>query len=43
MDDLELTPKQPPEVAAAIAAIVVRAMPEPDPWWLAGLREALET
>jgi hypothetical protein len=41
--DVELTPEQPPEVADAIAAIVVPAAPEPDPWWLAGLQEALET
>jgi len=43
VDEVELTPEQPPEVAAAIAAVVVAPDPEPDPWWLAGLRDALET
>jgi hypothetical protein len=43
VDEVELTPEQPPEVASAIAAIVVPAPSEPDPWWLAGLREALDT
>jgi hypothetical protein len=43
VDEVELTPEQPPQVAAAIAAMVVAAPPEPDPWWLAGLRDALDT
>jgi hypothetical protein len=39
--DVELTPAQAPEVAAAIAAAVAAAAP--DPWWQAGIDDALET
>jgi len=42
--ELELTPDQPDPVTAAIAAAL--AAPEdapPDPWWQAGIEEALET
>jgi hypothetical protein len=42
VDEVELTPEQPPEVAAAIAAIVAPPVPDPDPWWLAGLQAALD-
>jgi hypothetical protein len=41
--DVELTPEQPPAVVEAIEALVVPPAPEPDPWWRAGLEEALQT
>jgi hypothetical protein len=42
--DVELIPVQAPEVEAAIAAVVAPEMPAaPDPWWQAGIDEALET
>jgi hypothetical protein len=41
--DVELTPAQAPEVVAAIAAVVTGDGPAaPDPWWQAGIDEALE-
>jgi hypothetical protein len=42
--DVELTPTQAPEVAAAIAAVMAADEPAaPDPWWQAGIDDALET
>ena len=41
--DVELSPEQPDEVAAAIAAALDKPTPAPDPWWLAGLEESLAT
>jgi hypothetical protein len=42
--DIELTPAQKPGIAAAIAAVVAsKGPPEADPWWQAGIDEALET
>jgi hypothetical protein len=42
--DLELTPEQPGPVVEAIESLVALPPPvEPDPWWRAGLEEALET
>ena len=42
--DVELSPVQAPEVEAAIAAALASGRPsEPDPWWQAGIEEALET
>jgi hypothetical protein len=42
--DVELTPAQAPEVAAAIAAVMAGDEPAThDPWWQAGIDEALET
>jgi hypothetical protein len=42
--DLELTPLQAPEITAAIAAALgAEAMQAADPWWQAGIDEALET
>jgi hypothetical protein len=42
--DVELTPAQAPEVEAVVAAVVTGAGPEPaDPWWQAGIEEALGT
>jgi hypothetical protein len=39
--ELELDPPQPAEVAAAVAALAAPAPPGPDPWWEAGLEDAL--
>ena len=41
--DVELSPEQPDEVAAAIAAALASPAPKADPWWLAGLEESLAT
>lgn len=41
--DLALTPEQPDAVATAIEALVEQPLPAPDPWWQAGLEDALET
>jgi hypothetical protein len=42
--DVELIPSQAPEIEAAIAAVVAAGEPPaPDPWWQAGIDEALET
>jgi hypothetical protein len=42
--DVELIPAQTPEVEAAIAGVLASGGPvEPDPWWRAGIDEALET
>jgi hypothetical protein len=42
--DVELSPAQAPEVAAAIAAVVAADEPAaPDPWWQAGIEDTLET
>ena len=41
MVELELSPEQPAEVEAAIAAELVPPAPEADPWWQAGVDEAL--
>jgi hypothetical protein len=41
--DLELTPPQPPAIEQALAAALAEATPEPDPWWEAGLEDALST
>jgi len=40
--ELELTPEQPPAVEQAVAAALEEAA-RPDPWWEAGIRDALET
>jgi hypothetical protein len=41
---VELNPAQAPEVEEAIAAVVAAAgSPPPDPWWQAGIDDALET
>jgi hypothetical protein len=39
--DLELSPAQPDAVAAAIEALVTPPSQHADPWWQAGLDEAL--
>jgi hypothetical protein len=41
--DVELIPAQAPEVEEAIAAVLAPTRPASDPWWQAGLDEALET
>jgi len=41
--DVEISPEQPDEVAAAVAAALAGPVPAPDPWWQAGLEESLET
>lgn len=42
--DVELIPGQAPEVEAAIAAVVAADEPAAsDPWWQAGIDEALDT
>lgn len=41
--DVELTPPQPPQIGAAVAAALDDEAPAPDPWWEAGIRDALET
>jgi hypothetical protein len=42
--DVELIPVQAPEVEAAIEATLAIGGPvAPDPWWQAGIDEALET
>ena len=42
--DVDLNPPQAPEVEAAIAAALdLGDSAAPDPWWQAGIDEALET
>jgi len=44
--ELELVPEQQPQIAEAVADLLEEAGPagrrSPDPWWQAGLDEALE-
>jgi hypothetical protein len=40
--DVELEPGQPPEVAKAVSDLLVEPNSAPDPWWHAGLVEALD-
>ena len=39
--DVELSPEQPPEVVAAAKALLEHEPAGADPWWKAGLDEAL--
>jgi hypothetical protein len=39
--DLELSPAQPVEVAAAVSGLISVPAQDPDPWWRAGIEEAL--
>jgi hypothetical protein len=41
--DVEITPGQPESVVAAVVEALQVAEAAPDPWWRAGLAEALET
>jgi len=41
--DLEIVPEQPEGVGLAIGVVLNDVPTGPDPWWQAGLEEALET
>jgi hypothetical protein len=41
--NVELSPPQPPEVAAAVAALLAESLEQPDPWWQAGVEASLNT
>ena len=41
MTDVELDPEQPEPVARAVEELLRGADREPDPWWQAGIDEAL--
>jgi hypothetical protein len=41
--DLEIDPEQPESVVVALGAALSEGSAGPDPWWQAGLEEALET
>ena len=38
---VELIPAQESEIEAAVAGLLEQEPPEPDPWWLQGLQDAL--
>jgi hypothetical protein len=41
--DVKLEPQQPDEIIAAVAALLLTESEQaPDPWWQAGIDEALE-
>jgi hypothetical protein len=40
---IDVRPEQPPAVEHALAELVADGSPPPDPWWQAGIDEALET
>jgi hypothetical protein len=40
--DLETNPPQPASVTDAIRAVLTESEPAPDPWWQAGLDDALQ-
>jgi hypothetical protein len=40
---LELIPEQPDEIVQAVAELLAPAIPAPDPWWRAGIADALES
>jgi hypothetical protein len=39
--EIETAPEQPDQVTAALAELLEPAPREPDPWWRAGLEDAL--
>ena len=39
--EVETTPSEPPEVTAALVSALAEDAREPDPWWRAGVAEAL--
>ena len=39
---IELDPAQPAEIVQAIEALLAEGESEPDPWWRAGIVDALE-
>jgi hypothetical protein len=41
--ELELAPEQPLEVVQAVAELLEPVPSASDPWWQAGIAEALET
>jgi hypothetical protein len=42
--DVELSPEQRPEIAEAVSSLILAAgLSLPDPWWQAGIDDALET
>ena len=40
--EVELTPEQPDEVVRAVKSALEAEKPAPDPWWQAGIDEALD-
>jgi hypothetical protein len=40
--EIELDPEQPEEVTRAVAELLAEAAAAPDPWWRAGLDDAVE-
>jgi hypothetical protein len=40
--DLELEPPQPDQVSRALGELLQAVNEEPDPWWQAGIDEALD-
>ena len=40
---LEVRPEQPAAVEAALAELLAREPQTPDPWWQAGIEDALRT
>jgi hypothetical protein len=40
---LELDPEQPPAIARAVGDLLAGGRGEPDPWWQAGIEEALDS
>jgi len=40
--DLELDPPQPDEVSRVLGELLRDAQQEPDPWWQAGIDDALD-
>jgi hypothetical protein len=41
--DVTLSPDQPDEVERALSGLLETGLETPDPWWQAGIDEALET
>lgn len=39
--DVELEPEQPEEVSRAVEELLAERAPAPDPWWQAGIEEAI--
>ena len=40
--EVELTPEQPEQVVRAVESALKAENPAPDPWWQAGIEEALD-
>jgi hypothetical protein len=41
--EVELTPPQPAEIEAAVAALLADDVEPPDPWWREGVEASLNT